>query len=489
MQKLRDALHRALHDDSTPSWQITSQLIAVLIAISIVMVVLEALDLPANVMRGLVIADRALLGVFAVEYLLRLLSWRPAAAQVLDLSKSERRRLAVVGRIQWALQPLNLFDLITIAALVPALRGLRVLRVLRLLRSNFGKRFGAPFAQVGAAFRENRRLYYVAFGVLFVETILGGITLTLVEGRQNPALETMQDGLWWALVTLTTVGFGDITPVTALGRSIGALLMISGMFTLALFAGIVSQTLLNVVLSWRQESHSMSETANHVVICGYGPRVRPLIDFVLEDKALTNADKMVIAPMPRPVGLPPEIEWVEGDATRDDDLAKTAIALARTAIVVAADDSSPEASDARTLLTLFTIRAQVAKVRRKEPLSIAAEILSHENILHAKSAGANEVIESTRMGLRLLARSASEPGTANVLSKVIATEASNLFTAKVDVGPESTFAEVVTRYLNSHDVLVLGWRDESGEHLNPPAKQSLAGSTELIYLADSPTLA
>ncbi len=96
-------------------------------------------------------------------------------------------------------------------------------------------------------------LFALAFGVLGTATILGGLSIYLVEVRLNQQIATVGDGLWWALVTVTTVGFGDITPVTFLGRIIGACLMVAGMFTLALFAGIVGSSLVRGMMSIREE--------------------------------------------------------------------------------------------------------------------------------------------------------------------------------------------------------------------------------------------
>lgn len=97
-------------------------------------------------------------------------------------------------------------------------------------------------------------LFTFAFSALGAATLLGGTSIYLIEVGRNPTIQTLGDGIWWALVTLTTVGFGDINPVSGLGRVVGGVLMVAGMFTLALFAGIVGQTILRAVLSIRRSN-------------------------------------------------------------------------------------------------------------------------------------------------------------------------------------------------------------------------------------------
>ncbi|MDX1622357.1 MAG: potassium channel family protein [Gemmatimonadota bacterium] len=156
-----------------------------------------------------------------------------------------------------------------------------------------------------AAFRDNALLFGFALSLLGVTVLLGGGTLYLVEAGPNPDVDDLADGFWWAIVTLTTVGFGDISPVTPVGRVVGAALMVAGLFNLALFAGIVGSTLLGAVLSIREEQFRMAGTIDHVVICGWdaGALVIGLQDRPDEEHAINPPGDRVVEPDDRLVSL------------------------------------------------------------------------------------------------------------------------------------------------------------------------------------------
>ena len=157
-----------------------------------------------------------------------------------------------------------------------------------------------------------------------------------------------------------------VSPVTSIGRMIGGSLMIAGMFTLALFAGIVGQTLLSSVLSLREEQFRMSNTMKHLVICGYSPGSRLLLDTLAEEFNFQEVLPVIIAPFPRPSDIPIEYEWIVGDPTKEHELDKTRLIYARACLVVADQQMEPQTADARTILTVFTLRSYLAKHKNAE---------------------------------------------------------------------------------------------------------------------------
>lgn len=438
--------------------------------------------------------DTAVLWVFGVELGLRVLTFKPAGTGFYRRTPAAEAWAQVRGRLSFLLEPLNLVDLVVVIAVYPALRGLRALRLLRLIRAVRLFRFANPITDVLSAFQANRLLYQAAFSWLIAVTTVGGLSIFLVERNANASINTIADGMWWAMVTLTTVGFGDISPITGLGRAIGSVLMVAGMFTLALFAGIVGHTLLDSILRLRQEQFRMGNTVGHVVVLGFESGSRPLLEALLEE---FEADaQVVLMSETSPLGLLPEgVEWVNGDPTKEIELDKVRIQHATGVIVVGRRGLPPEQADAVTLLTLFTLRSYLQKPHkweRRRRLHVVAEILDAENVDHARTAGADEVIESTRVGFSLIAHAIAQPGTAEVMSRVVAAGNHNLYVGPIPETDEtiSSFGEMLNYFRGRGDALPIGVRSTStGESiLNPSDEHPIGGDMEVLYLARQPVV-
>lgn len=492
MSPLFEAVRTAFHDRRARSYQVLSAVVWGLVVASVTLFAVDFfLPLDAGALQVLRILDRGLLVVFAVEYVLRVATFVPADLQVFRRPPLGRLRAHVFGRLRFMLHPMMLVDLVTVAALVPELRGLRALRLLRLLRTARVFRYSNPFTGLFHAFERDRFLFALAFAFLMLEVLLGGGSLYLIERGHNPDIKSIADGAWLALVTLTTVGFGDVTPVTPLGRFVVSILMVGGMFTLAMFAGIVGHSLLNAVLSVREEQFRMGNYANHIVVCGYEEGMTLLLETLVGEHDPETTKIVLIADLERPHEIQAELYWVRGDPTKESELDKVRIDRAAAVVVAGARRTSPQQADAVTLLTVFTIRSHLAKQRsnsrRQRPVYLVAEILDSENVEHARAAGADEVIETRRLGFSLLAHAIEHHGTADTLSQVVLRGESSLYVGVLPPGTgQGTYGEMTAHLdLRSRGGLVIGvTHGESGiEHVNPSESLRLEPGMHVLYLA------
>ena len=494
MNSILHQLHRAFHDQNTYAYRIMIRVIWGLIFLSIALFLLD-INLPKTHPSRTILEliDFAVLIFFGFEYIARIISYNPPRFALFHHTRASQFRYHIRERLFYALYPLNLIDLITILGGSPELRGLRALRLLRLLRFLKGStifQYSNPLHEIFDSIQKNRLLYILSFSIVAFSTLVGGLSIFLVETK----ITKLADGFWWAIVTLTTVGYGDISPETTLGRIVAGALMIVGMFILALFAGVVSQTLLQSVMSIREEQFRMSTHMNHIVICNYEPSARMLLDTLLKEYDLNNTKAVIFSNSERYDDIPSEFEWQKGDPTKESELSKVRISYAKACIIVGSRSVLPQTADATTILTIFTIRSFLEKhpeyAKRKKELYIAAEVLDSENIVHAKTAGANEVIESTRVGFSLLSHAISHQGSASILSSIATFQDQNLFIGKIptDISLPCSFQDLSNTLQKRHRILVIGIQTEEKHLINPPSQMEIKAGMGLIYLSDTETL-
>lgn len=208
-----------------------SLLLIVLILLSTVVAIVETEDswraawLPAFI--GLEILFTA---VFAVEYVFRI--W----------SAAEGPR----SRLRYALMPSSIIDLVVVlASALPFLgadvRILRLLRVVRMLRIAKLGRFSRAFGTLERAVRSRASHLIVAFSIAILLLIFSATLIYWAEGEAQPEqFGSIPRSLWWAAVTMTTVGYGDVVPLSALGKLIAGLTSMGGIAVIAIPTGILA---------------------------------------------------------------------------------------------------------------------------------------------------------------------------------------------------------------------------------------------------------
>ncbi len=176
------------------------------------------------------------IGIFTVEYLLRL--W-------VCVDHPPLRQFGPVAvRFRWALTPSMLIDLAVILPFYISLFfviDLRVLRVFRLLRFLKLTRFSPALDTLGRVLYAERRAIFGALIVMFGLLLFSSSIIYALEHEAQPeAFGSVLRSMWWALATLTTVGYGDIVPITFPGRLFGGLVMLFGLGMFALPIAIIS---------------------------------------------------------------------------------------------------------------------------------------------------------------------------------------------------------------------------------------------------------
>jgi voltage-gated potassium channel len=489
---LSNLLYSAFHRADTPVYKVTESVIWVLIAVSSFLFVLDAAVFYGHTPLWLKTLDRAVLWLFALEWLLRVISFRPKSSNFFIKGSVRQIKASLFDRLLFILSPLQLFDLLVVFTLFPALRGLRILRLLRLLRGIKLFKYSNPVLGIIRTFKENALLYFFTFFFLVIVVLAGGTVFYLLEFKTNPHVKSLSDGIWWALVTITTVGYGDITPYTQpLGRIVGGVIMILGMFTLALFAGIVSSTLLRVLFNLRKDQFRMSNYTNHVVICGWDQSVNLLLKELTEEIDPAATEIVVFDEGERPRELPAEFIWVNGNPKKETELDKVRLSYAKTAIITGSRKLEPSAADAATIMSVFTMRSYTSKQKeydkRISPLYIVAEILEPENVAHAVTSGADEVIETTRLGFAMMAHAALVPGSGTIMTTFATAGAHSLYISLNPCSEDLSFKKLSELLHDKYGVILLGIRNTGTSKviMDPEKDTIVTKNDDIVYLGRS----
>lgn len=219
-------------------------------AISLVLLLLVATSVVTSVIRTDVeLAGRApeflrwfeiiSMSVFTIEYVLRL--W--------TCTKDPRLAGGHAGRLRHAATPMMLIDLLAIAPfyvelLLPGVIDLSFLRVMRLFRVFRIMRvgpFATAFTKLTRVIRTKRIELGVSMSIVAVAMLVAAGAIYMAEhAAPDSKFTSIPRAMWWSIVTITTVGYGDMTPVTPLGQIIGGVVAILGICAIALPVGIIS---------------------------------------------------------------------------------------------------------------------------------------------------------------------------------------------------------------------------------------------------------
>lgn len=219
--------------------------------------------------------------------------------------------------------------------------------------------------------------------LVMISLSLFGYLINLIEPQRFP---TLLDGIWWALITGATVGYGDYVPVTVAGRLIAACLVLTGGGLIVFYITSISTAAVKHEKKL-QEGKLAFHGLNHYIFIGFNERTRQLVDLILHhysDKKIVIIDQTLtnLAYTKLPV------HYIKGNAAEDAILHMANIKTA-ACVFVAADNQKPDyESDTNTILTTIAIRGNNSDV------PIVSEILSKKQIDNAGRAGATTIIRS-----------------------------------------------------------------------------------------------
>jgi voltage-gated potassium channel len=254
-----------------------------------------------------------------------------------------------------------------------------------------------------------------------VTLLLSGALVYYLERSRNPNFASVEDGFWWALVTLTTIGYGDRYPITASGRVVAAFVILFGIGVV----GIVTAKIASVLIERRiKEGRGLSEAlrlSGHVIIMGWKPDMHLLLRELLAANPGLAAENVVLVNacgQDLNDGLRsefPGLRYLRGDMTDPLVLQRARVTGAAKVLVLAdaTGGRSDQEVDARTVMALMNIENVAPEVYT------CAEVLDHQYVSYLRLAHCDEIILSGEYSRFVLVSASASEGISQVLLKLM----------------------------------------------------------------------
>lgn len=231
----RHKLHEILYEADTPKGKIFNIALFIVIITSIILVMLESIqEIDKKYHDFLNISEWIITILFTIEYIARIIAVKKPYNYIFSF-------YGIIDLLSTIPKYLSFF-LVGSHSLV-ALRALRLMRIFRILKL---ARFIGESTNLVRAFKLSRAKISVFILFVFILCIILGTIMYLVESGQDSGFTSIPRSVYWAIVTLTTVGYGDIAPITALGQFISSFIMLMGYAIIAVPTGIVSAEVANM---------------------------------------------------------------------------------------------------------------------------------------------------------------------------------------------------------------------------------------------------
>lgn len=414
-------------------------------------------------------ADAVITLIFVVEYFSKL--WiAPKGRKWFFVRNSWIELLAL-------LPVLRVFRLFRIFRAVRILRVLRVLRSVRLMRTT--TMVTRVFQGVGSDVQRNKAANLVIATYFVCAMLFGTIGVLIFEKGAGSGFDTIGDGLWWCIVTLSTVGYGDIVPETAGGRIIASIVVMLGLGFWSLVTGVFASTLVQRARNKDRMGLDLLGAQDHVVIVGWNQNgVRMVRDF--HSREPTRHVVVVTEREELGLLLDARLHLIQDDPTSDGAWESAQIERARTVVVLADRSDGDKVSDIDARTIMFCLRAH----KSNPQLRLIVELLDETNIDHAQFAGADDIVVTHNYGGALLSQVVQYPGLHRAYTDLFDVGRGSQFN-EIAFSPncvDKPFSQAGRALFLTQSVTLVGYRRRGELHIAPDDEPIITADDRAIVI-------
>lgn len=265
--------------------------------------------------------------------------------------------------------------------------------------------------------------------MVFVVIIIGATGFVAAEYSYQigSPMKRLGDGIWWAIVTLCTVGYGDLYPRTVAGRIFGIGLMLTGYCVLSIITAKIASILVEKRIRQEKGLERVTST-EHIVICGWNEYIQEILDGIIlsgqtgsEIVLINELSEEEMSNFKFKYASSLNLSFIHGDYTSEGVLTRANVAEAGSVIILAdtRGEKGIEKADERTILATLAVKSMAPKAR------VYAEILNRDNVPHLRRARVDDVIVRGEHSGFLLANASLAPGIHQVIKELLNFRAGN----------------------------------------------------------------
>lgn len=313
--------------------------------------------------------------------------------------------------------------------------------------------------KVLASFRTSRFLFPLII-VSIIIWIFGFVIFFIERASGNPQFQTVFDGIWAAIITLSTTGYGDKVADSTAGKVFTFIIIFFGIGLVSYLSGIFASLFVDRNSNARRGLMEFPKLKNHLVICGWSKRMKEILSYILDESEDLHASEIVLLNNASPENIEElredknltDINFVRGEFFAPTHLKRANIMTAKKVIVLA--DSLVKTSfaeiDSKTIMTVMTIKSI------SRDTYVCAELLDKKYESNLKQASCDEILLSREMAKNIVASATISQGMAHVVYELLKGSESLLKTMEIPSKFHGQEYFEFLKYIGTKGVVVLG---------------------------------